>query len=143
MIKPCLAKSKLQAPVKSEPEPQPETFRVRTTARTRASLPAFIIRTGEQAMGMTIHNVSTNGFQMHCEHNLGARSLIWVRLPAVGDVAALVRSYSGDRYGCEFVNPLSERQFLQVMSTPGVDQSRQTTRGWFTSLAGLLKRLFG
>ncbi len=127
----------------SKPEPEQRTLRVRSADRADASLPAFIIRAGEQPLEMTIHNLSTNGFQMQCEDNLGARSLIWVRLPAVGDVAALVRWYSGDRYGCEFVNPLSQRQFLQVMSTPGVDQSSQTTRGWFTSLAGLLKRLFG
>ncbi len=120
----------------SEPEPQPKNVRVRSAERADASLPALIIRVGEPPLGITIHKLSTSGFQMKCEHNLGSRSFIWVRLPAVGDVAALVRWYSDDRYGCEFVNPLSRRQFLQVLRTPG---GEQTKRGWFTSLAGLLK----
>lgn len=127
----------------SQPEPEPRPLRVRSADRDETSLPAFIIRQGEQPLGMTIHNLSANGFQMQCEHNLGARSLIWVRLPAVGDVAAVVRWYSGGRYGCEFVNPLSQMQSLQVMRTPGNEGTGRTKRGWFTSLAGLLKRLLG
>lgn len=90
-------------------------------------------------MEVVIHDFSPSGFQMSCEHALGSRSLIWVRLPVVGDVAAAVRWYTGDRYGCEFIKGITSRQYLEIVRNPSFNNDDRQRSLWLIRLVRFLK----
>lgn len=133
--------SALEASVNSEPEPDENcrAHRARSVDRTQLRFEAFIIRADEPPLEVVIHDFSRNGFQMSCEQGLGSRSLIWVRLPVVGDIAATVRWYTGDRYGCEFVKGITSRQYLEIVRNPSFSNGEERRSLWLIRLVRFLK----
>lgn len=133
--------SALESSVNSEPQPHEDSpaHRARSVDRTKLRFEAFIIRADEPRLEVVIHDFSRNGFQMSCEHALGSRSLIWVCLPVVGNIAAAVRWYTGDRYGCEFVKGITSRQYLEIVRNPSFNNHDKQRSVWLIRLVRFLK----
>ncbi|HEY0597142.1 PilZ domain-containing protein [Sphingopyxis sp.] len=61
---------------------------------------------GSNPFDAELFDLSANGFRMFTFSRQAIGKHIWVNLPGLQPVEAVVRRQDGNNYGCEFVNPL-------------------------------------
>ena len=61
---------------------------------------------GSNPFHAALFRLSANGFRMFTFSRQAIGKHIWVNLPGLQPVEAVVRRQDGNNYGCEFVNPL-------------------------------------
>ncbi|MBB6427493.1 PilZ domain-containing protein [Sphingopyxis sp. JAI128] len=87
-----------------------ETTKAPASARRdeRASIDgrARFREAGSNPFDAELFDLSANGFRMFTFSRQAIGKHIWVNLPGLQPVQAVVRRQDGNNYGCEFVNPL-------------------------------------
>ena len=99
-------------------DPEPGSYRVRSTERQQTSFEAVLLRDGHDELIVKVSNFSRAGFLATSDTQLPPRTFLWLRLPHVGDVAGEVKWCRGRFIGCEFDRGLTSRQYLTILRDP-------------------------
>lgn len=78
----------------------------RRDERTSVDGRARFREAGSNPFDAELFDLSANGFRMFTFSRQATGKHIWVNLPGLQPVEAVVRRQDGNNYGCEFVNPL-------------------------------------
>lgn len=87
----------------SQPASEEEKRRVR---RDKVKAHARFRETGASAFEVELTDLSNLGFCMTTFGRPGLGTHIWVQLPGLRSLEAVVRRVNGDDHGCEFIQPL-------------------------------------
>ena len=95
----------------------PDTRRAK---RARIAARARFREVGANPYEVEIDDLSATGFRMISYTRPRTGTRIWVTLPGLQSLAAVVRRSEGTRHGCEFIAPLhpSVAQHLQSLLKP-------------------------
>lgn len=99
----------LQTDIRAEFEPA--LMAKRRNARAPVSLDAKLGRGGLDRTLCRITDLSRDGARISSYSALKKDSMIWLTLPGIGAVAALVRWADDFHAGCQFAEPLADYQF--------------------------------
>jgi hypothetical protein len=86
--------------VKKAPTP------ARRAERTSIDGRARFREAGSNPFDAELFDLSANGFRMFTFSRQAIGKHIWVNLPGLQPMEAVVRRQDGNNYGCEFTNPL-------------------------------------
>ena len=91
--------------------------------RVESRLPVVIAgcfrRSGSLYRDLEFKDLSPNGFRMQTLTHLEIGELLWVQMPRIGTMPAIVRWQKKDEYGCEFRVPISKA--VAYMQDKGCD----------------------
>lgn len=95
----------------------------RRSQRMRIAARARFREAGANPYEVEIDDLSASGFRMVSYTRPRAGTRIWVTLPGMHSLEAVVRRSDGNNHGCEFIVPLhpSVAQHLQSLLKPSVD----------------------
>ena len=99
----------LQTNIRAEFEPA--LVGLRKTQRAPVSLDAKLGRGGLDRTLCRITDLSRDGARISSYSALKKDSMIWLTLPGIGAVAAMVRWADDFHAGCQFREPLADYQF--------------------------------
>ncbi len=99
----------LQTDIRAEFEPA--LAAKRRSARAPVSLDAKLGRGGLDRTLCRITDLSREGARISSYSALRKDSMIWLTLPGIGQVAAMVRWADDFHAGCQFEEPLADYQF--------------------------------
>ncbi|MEG3086258.1 PilZ domain-containing protein [Sphingomonas sp. PB4P5] len=97
-------------------EYEPAQASRRRAPRAPVSLDARIGRGGLDRTACKVSDLSINGARVHSYCALVRGTLIWLTLPALGQVAATVIWASDFEAGCRFLAPLDESSFATLVA---------------------------
>lgn len=78
----------------------------RRVQRDKVKCSARFRETGGSAFEVELADISPLGFRMISFARPSQGTHIWVKLPGLGSLEAVVRHSDGNAHGCEFVQPL-------------------------------------
>lgn len=78
----------------------------RSAKRAPVKARARFREAGRNPFDVELHDLSSTGFRMVTFSRLRVGSSIWVTLPGLHTLEAIVRRGQHNEYGCEFVEPL-------------------------------------
>jgi hypothetical protein len=78
----------------------------RRVRRDKVKCSASIRETGSGAFEVELADISPLGFRMVTFARPGDGTHIWVKLPGLRSLEAVVRHSDGNVHGCEFIQPL-------------------------------------
>lgn len=78
----------------------------RRTAREKVQGQASFRETGSGAFAVELSDIAPHGFCMLTYSRPAVGTHIWVKLPGLNMLEAVVRRCDGNEHGCEFVHPL-------------------------------------
>ena len=84
----------------------------------------------DQAIDVTVGDLSVSGFNIESTVPLPVGALVQLGLPGSGRFAARVVRREGDKYGCEFVDYLSDAQISQAFAADNVAQLFVAAADW-------------
>ncbi len=87
----------------------------RREERVPVQIPVGLRQQGCNAFTADVSDLSRHGFRVETYQPLAVDSYIWLRLPGLSPLAALVAWKSGSTYGCRFVAPLHPAVADQVI----------------------------
>lgn len=92
------------------------TTQGRRSERAAVQARARFREPGLNPFGAELFDLSSTGFRMVTSFRPGIGKHIWVNLPGLQPLEAIVRRAEGNSYGCEFVHPLhpSVAQHMQI-----------------------------
>lgn len=121
-------------------DPEPGSYRVRSSERQQTSFRAVLVRDGHDDLEVQVSNFSRAGFLATSETQLASRTFLWLRLPHVGDVASEVKWCRGRFIGCEFDRGLTSRQYLTILRDPCFPKTAAGGNKILAALAKLVSR---
>ena len=97
----------LRSPDVSTHEPTPDAgSEKRRAKREIVNANARFRETGASAFEVQLEDLSPLGFRMTTFARPGVGTHIWVQLPGLRSLEAVVRRANGNEHGCEFIQPL-------------------------------------
>ena len=121
-------------------DPEPGSYRVRSSERQPTSFGAILVRDGSEELAVQVSNFSRSGFLAVSELKLPSRTFLWLRLPHVGDVASEVKWCRGRFIGCEFDRGLTSRQYLAILRDPCFPKAAAQGNSILAALGRLVSR---
>jgi hypothetical protein len=91
----------------------------RRDQRVEAEADVSLRPLGETAVDAILLNISSLGFMAATDAQIAPGSRVWVMLPGVNRINALVIWARNGRLGCEFAAPIDPLLVLQAIGTAG------------------------
>lgn len=79
---------------------------LRRAERAEVTMGAGFRQSGTKKIGVTLLDISINGFRIEIFGALPVDSRVWLTLPGLESICARVAWRRGDEAGCEFATPL-------------------------------------
>ena len=97
----------------------------RREPRAEVSASVTMRELGSTAVDARLINISTHGFMAETDAEIAAGARIWLSLPGLRRLNALVKWTKGGRLGGEFAEPIN---VLEVFQSVGLELTRQANR---------------
>ena len=105
-----------KSPGKSVAAPGPEA---RRAARRPVVMRAQLRTPGSDRLAVDVRDLSETGFQIETVYRLKVGAIVWLGIPSLAGLEAVV-SWNRDRlYGCRFSRPLYPAVFDHIVSLAG------------------------
>lgn len=102
--------------------PDTSTDTRRREPRVEVTTPVTMRELGSEAVDARLLNISAHGFMAETEADIAAGARVWLALPGLPRVNALVKWTRGGRLGGEFAEPIN---VLDVFHAVGLELTRQ------------------
>ena len=103
----------------------PDTADLRREPRTEVSASVTMRELGSTAVDARLINISSHGFMAETDGDIAAGARVWLSLPGLPRVNALVKWTKGGRLGGEFAEPIN---VLELFQSVGLELTRQANR---------------